>query len=579
MALDGNIVPGTVENLVLTVDATGSYALADSAAAYAGAPHDTNFVWDNPGLSAWAASDMIAMSLRDISPVAPTVTGVEFTSTPPNPAYAIGGVVETTVNFSAAVDITGTPQLELDFAGTPKAVDCVADTNTTWMGCYYEVVAGDVAAGGVAIAADKLTLNGGTITATGSTTITADLAHAAVAIDAGHKVDGIRPTLVTSGSDAPTTSTDGTQVILTFSEDISGVSLSGIDLNVNSTSNYEQGATVSRSGRTVTLTLILTIAAGWPVTVALTADAVDDAAGNGNLALAATTVTNAVSTTADVSSVALTSNSGSDNTYGIGDAVEATVTFSAAVDITGTPQLELDFAGTAKAAACTAATNTTTMECKYGVVVGDVAAGGVAIGANKLTLNGGTILATGSTTLNADLDHVAVAIDAGHKVDGIRPTLVTTDPDAPTTSTDGTQVILTFSENLGSVDQTKITIRAGGNVVSTIGQITTGTRVELTLMTALTNPSTTLTVALAVGAAEDDAGNGNLAVPATAVTNALGAPDVPQSLSATPGNGQVMLSWVLPSGGAEVTDYEYELDLSGPGSPPAARTLTTRFAT
>ena len=46
-------------------------------------------------------------------------------------------------------------------------------------------------------------------------------------------------------------------------------------------------------------------------------------------------------------------------------------------------------------------------------------------------------------------------------------------------------------------------------------------------------------------------------------TNALGAPDVPHSLDATPGNRQVMLSWVLPSGGSEVTDYEYEQDGSG----------------
>ena len=46
-------------------------------------------------------------------------------------------------------------------------------------------------------------------------------------------------------------------------------------------------------------------------------------------------------------------------------------------------------------------------------------------------------------------------------------------------------------------------------------------------------------------------------------TGALGAPDVPHSLDATPGNRQVMLSWVLPSGGAEVTHYEYEQDGSG----------------
>ena len=144
-----------------------------------------------------------------------------------------------------------------------------------------------------------------------------------------------------------------------------------------------------------------------------------------------------------VSSVALTSAPGSDNTYKIGDAVAATVTFDAAVDITGTPQLELDFDGTAKAAACATGTNTTTMACSYTVLVGDEAPNGVAIEANTLT--GCTITATGITTLTADLDHSAVLIDAGHKVDGIRPTLVTTGADAPTTSTDGTQVILTFS--------------------------------------------------------------------------------------------------------------------------------------
>ena len=46
-------------------------------------------------------------------------------------------------------------------------------------------------------------------------------------------------------------------------------------------------------------------------------------------------------------------------------------------------------------------------------------------------------------------------------------------------------------------------------------------------------------------------------------TGAQGAPDVPTSLSATRGNQEAMLSWVQPSGGAEVTHYEYEQDVSG----------------
>ena len=149
------------------------------------------------------------------------------------------------------------------------------------------------------------------------------------------------------------------------------------------------------------------------------------------------------------------------------------MTFSEAVDITGSPQLELDFAGTAKAAACAAATNTTTMACTYRVAGGDSAPNGIAIEANKLT--GGTITATGSTTA-AVLDHAAVAIDADHKVDAIRPTLVTTGADAPTTSTDGTKVILTFSEDIRPVNRSLITIQANGATLSTTGASRTGTR-------------------------------------------------------------------------------------------------------
>ena len=230
--------------------------------------------------------------------------------------------------------------------------------------------------------------------------------------------------------------------------------------------------------------------------------------------------------TPDVSSVALTSAPGSDNTYAIGDAVTATVTFDAAVDITGNPQLELDFDGNAKAAGCTAATNTTTMACSYTVLAGDTAPNGVAIAANKLT--GGAITATGSTTITADITHTAVMIDAGHKVDGIRPTLVTTGSDAPTTSTDGTKVILIFSEAISSVTRSLITIQADSVTVSTAGSLTTGTRIEITLTTALTDSTATLTVALAADAVEDTATNGILALAATAVTNAIIANEPPE---------------------------------------------------
>ena len=233
-----------------------------------------------------------------------------------------------------------------------------------------------------------------------------------------------------------------------------------------------------------------------------------------------------------VSSVALTSAPGPDNTYAIGDAVTATVTFDAAVDITGTPELELDFDGTAKGASCTTATNTTTMACSYTVGVGDTAPNGVGIAAN--TLIGGTIYATGNTAANANLDHTAVMIDAGHKVDGIRPTLVTTGPDAPTTSTDGTKVILTFSETLlSTLLRTNITIQANGVTQSTSAASVAGTKVEITLTTALTATATNLTVALAAFAVQDTAGNPNVSLAATGVTNAVVANEPPEFSSPT----------------------------------------------
>ena len=287
-----------------------------------------------------------------------------------------------------------------------------------------------------------------------------------------------------------------------------------------------------------------------------------------------------------VSSVALTSAPGSDNTYAIGDSVAATVTFDAAVDITGSPQLELDFDGNAKAAGCSTDTNTTTMACSYTVAVGDSAPDGVAIAANKLT--GGTIYATGSTTINADLDHTAVAIDADHKVDGIRPTLVTSGSDAPTTSTDGETVLLVFSEAIGFVTRSLITIQANSVNLSTTMASVAGTKVEITLSTALTDTTATLTVALSADAVEDNAENGNLAVAATAVTNAYvltppGQPAAPSVSSVAGSTTSLSVTWTAPTNtGPAIDDYNlrYREGTSGPWIPsPQGMSVTGTSAT
>ena len=139
-----------------------------------------------------------------------------------------------------------------------------------------------------------------------------------------------------------------------------------------------------------------------------------------------------------VTGVTLTSDPGGDDTYAIAESVTATVTFDKAVDVTAGPQITLLFGTAEKAADCAAATNTTTMECSYEVEANDTAPDGVAVKANTLVLNSGTIYATGSTTNAATLTHSALALQSGHLVDGIRPTLVTTGNNSPRTSGDGT---------------------------------------------------------------------------------------------------------------------------------------------
>ena len=134
-----------------------------------------------------------------------------------------------------------------------------------------------------------------------------------------------------------------------------------------------------------------------------------------------------------ISSIAITSSPNDDNIimvdgereqvgdwwlYGIDDSIEVTVAFSAAVTVTGIPRLELDVGGSAKAAEYKS-TDGNNLKFSYTVAENDEDTDGVSIGANKLTLNGGTI--RGAASQDADLSHATLAPQSKHKVDGIRP--------------------------------------------------------------------------------------------------------------------------------------------------------------
>ncbi|MCY4518364.1 MAG: fibronectin type III domain-containing protein [Acidimicrobiaceae bacterium] len=251
---------------------------------------------------------------------APTVTGVEVTSDAGDDnTYAMGDTILIAVNFSEAVLVTGTPQLAIDMDpahwGT-KWANYVRGTGSASLTFSHRVIEPNYSTRGIAVLANTLRLNGGTISAAASPT-DADLAHAGLGHDAKHKVD-------------------------------------------------------------------------WH--------------------LAPTTPT--------VSAVAVTSHPGGDKTYAKDDVIRITLSFSEAVDVTGTPQLAIDmdpaFWGT-KWANYLSGTGSTSLTFTHTVVQPNFSSQGIAVLADTLKLNGGTINSTSSQT-SADLSHSGLSHDANHQV-------------------------------------------------------------------------------------------------------------------------------------------------------------------
>ena len=127
-------------------------------------------------------------------------------------------------------------------------------------------------------------------------------------------------------------------------------------------------------------------------------------------------VVSVVHAEAAVSSVAITSNPGTDNNYARGDTITVTLTFSEAVTVTGTPYVVLDIGGQPRHAAYSGdGSSMTAQPFSYTVLVGDRDTDGVSLEANSLTLSGGAIQTTSDST-DATLTHAAMTF-ANHNVD------------------------------------------------------------------------------------------------------------------------------------------------------------------
>ena len=120
-------------------------------------------------------------------------------------------------------------------------------------------------------------------------------------------------------------------------------------------------------------------------------------------------------------------------TYGIGDAIEVTVTFSEPVTVAGTPQLGLTVGSLTRSASYTGGAGTTALVFSYTVTEDDEDTDGLSVEADSLSVDTGAI--EGGSDNAAELDHAGLPDQAGQRVDGVKPALLDSDAAAMTNRT------------------------------------------------------------------------------------------------------------------------------------------------
>ena len=417
--------------------------------------------------------------------IAPTITtnGIAMSSsaTDNNNYYVKDDKIRATVTFSEKVDVTGTPQLTLTIGDVDKKADYESGTGTTALVFAYTVATGDNDTDGIEIEASAFVLNSGTIKDHAGNWAT--LIHSALPGQADHKVDAVSATITesevtsTAGDDNAYTAGDTIQVTVTFSENVTVTGTPQLTLKVgpaNKTAGYTSGSGTAK------LVFEYTVVAGDTDTdgisieankLALNGGTIKDAAGN-----AATLTHDALNTQADhqvdttaptivsgSSGIAITSTA-TNSYYKANDTIEVTVTFSEAVNVTGTPQLALTIGTESKKADYESGSGTTALVFAYTVGGTDSDTDGISIAVNQLSLNSGTIEDIPGNT--ATLTHTALATQASHKVDGVAPEIATggisiTSTVAPYTAGEKIQATVTFNETVAVTGTPQLTLTIG----------------------------------------------------------------------------------------------------------------------
>ncbi|MEG4053798.1 Ig-like domain-containing protein, partial [Microcoleus sp. S36a_B3] len=413
----------------------------------------------------------------------PTITSVSAAT--PNGTYGIGTNINITVQFSAIVNVTGTPRLTL--AGATPVANYLSGTGTNTLTFRYPIAAGDNTPDLDYLSTTALSLSGGTIknATNGDAILTLPTPGAVNSLGANKAlvIDTIPPTVALTSA-SPTTTNAPFLVIATFSENVTGFTATDVTVGNGTVSGF-----TTTSGTTYEFTVTPT--ASGAVTVNVPAATAIDTVGNNNTA--ATQLTR----TADITAPTVTLTSASPTTTNAPFIVTATfsetVTGFAANDVT---------VGNGTVSGFTTTSGTT-----YEFTVTPTANGAV------------TVDIPAATAIDTVGNNNTAATQLTRTADITAPTVTLTSA-SPTTTNAPFLVIATFSENVTGFTATDVTV--GNGTVSGF-TTTSGTTYEFTV-TPTANGAVTVDIPAAT--AIDTVGNNNTAATQLTRTADITPPNV-----------------------------------------------------
>ena len=377
---------------------------------------------------------------------APRISRVSLTSRPGiGSTYAEAEEIEVEVLFGEPIEVTGTPRLALTVGDQTRHADG-AGSITSQCGGYqrllfsYEVQAEDMDADGIGIAADALTLNGGTVRGLDGTAANVDLGEHAITAARGHNVNGslvIAPRVARLGiSSTPQNGTaygagEWIRVWVGFDREIRVSGTPQLALTIGNetrqASHYSTGTTFAwfryavQSGDTDSDGI--GVAAG---ALTVNGGTIQSAAGaDAELDLGVRAITNADGHAVDGSTPAtlvvrrlrIHSTPRDGAAYGTGEEIRVWIEYTGPIEASPAVQLELDIGGY-KRLAVREGTGTSTVWFTYQVQSWERDTDGISIPANAVKLNGGLIWSPARATVDHDLGDHAVTNAEAHKVRG-----------------------------------------------------------------------------------------------------------------------------------------------------------------